>query len=571
MLDRLPIRKIKNVVAAIIIIVLAMYMLSTYTSVFDDIAKQQMANHKSEVLEFGGYYNQKEVEGGSEHSFEGKVEVEEQQDEEVEEKEFIEIKVSILRYIKFGFICLALSLVVVFMFVSKGQEYAFLETFESTLRKVLLIVPTILVTAGITSVFVIYINNYVKEVNELNKKQIEAEAKIKIDGVHKLEGGDKDNFKGTYKSVVSDQSVFIAGHKSKIVVEEAIVDKSGIDCFDNSISRNYGVNAAVLAVEKGRIEVKSSNIYADSKGATGVFATGNNALVFVKNSKLQILGRESAYGLAATYNGKVEATGIDVVTGGEECAAVYSGRSGGDVDVNDSYIKTYGARSPIAYAKGNVVLNKSEGESKRSNILMIEDDGSIQLENCNFLGGLGGYNAGEDEALVYMYSNSSDEKKDASIVTINDSLLETAYNSDHFKTAPAFIIANTKANINLCNTRLIYGSRIAFDIKAIRSLGASGQNGGHATIKTEKQNLIGFVKVDEDSTLELNMTEGTAFIGGINYLNSGSEKVEVKLDQSSRMMLTSHCFLTKFENEDTTNSNINFGRFKIFVKGKPIN
>ena len=74
-----------------------------------------------------------------------------------------------------------------------------------------------------------------------------------------------------------------------------------------------------------------------------------------------------------------------------------------------------------------------------------------------------------------------------------------------------------------------------------------------------------------NSSLKLKLTNGTGFVGGINYLNSGSEKVELSLDSSSRMILTTHCYLTKFENEDQTNSNINFGRFKIFVNGKAIN
>ena len=82
--------------------------------------------------------------------------------------------------------------------------------------------------------------------------------------------------------------------------------------------------------------------------------------------------------------------------------------------------------------------------------------------------------------------------------------------------------------------------------------------------------MVGFVKVDKDSTMEFKMTDNSVFVGGINYLNSGTEKLEVSLDSSSKMVLTTNCYLTKFENEDTTNSNITFGRFMIFVDGKAV-
>jgi hypothetical protein len=66
------------------------------------------------------------------------------------------------------------------------------------------------------------------------------------------------------------------------------------------------------------------------------------------------------------------------------------------------------------------------------------------------------------------------------------------------------------------------------------------------------------------------MTNGSTMYGGINFNNSKSSKVELKMDNSSKLILASNCYLTKFENADASNSNVVFGKFKIFVNGKPI-
>ena len=57
----------------------------------------------------------------------------------------------------------------------------------------------------------------------------------------------------------------------------------------------------------------------------------------------------------------------------------------------------------------------------------------------------------------------------------------------------------------------------------------------------------------------------------INYENSGTNKAKLVIDRSSSLVLTSNCYLTNFENEDETNSNITFGRYNIYVNGNPVN
>ena len=83
--------------------------------------------------------------------------------------------------------------------------------------------------------------------------------------------------------------------------------------------------------------------------------------------------------------------------------------------------------------------------------------------------------------------------------------------------------------------------------------------------------MVGFIKVDKNSTLKMELKENSTYVGAINFSNVDSKKVELEIDSTSKLYLTSNCYLTKFKNEDTTNSNIVFGKYKIYVNGKEIN
>jgi hypothetical protein len=547
-------------------------MIGVYIDDIALIAKQQSDNYKSEIIEFGGSFSQTSSGGNSGLQFSEEIEASDKVEEEVVEEVYKEIKCSIWNFVKFGLFAAIFSFILTFICLSKGQIEPFLDTLKKGLNKVLIPVITVLITVGITASYCIYMINHIGKINKEGEKQIQETAKIRFDGVYKIEGGKSKKYNGTYKSIVSDQSVFIVGDNSSIEINEAIVDKSGVDCFDNTYSKNYGMNSAILAIENGSVDIKSTNIYSDSNGGTTLFAKGKGAYISAKNTKMVALGNAACYGAAASYNGKVDLSQVDLTTNGYECAVLMAGRKSGEINVKDAYLKTYGKCAPLMHARGNILLEKSSGESKESYIGVIEDGGSVQINESNFMAGMKGYTKDEDDAFFVLKSESSDyEDRKPAIITINESVLDGRYDSEVYATAPAFVVSNTEANINLKNNEFKFGSKVLFDIKAIRGLGRHGENGGHANIVTDSQKLVGFVKVDEDSTLKLNMTNGTGFVGGINYLNSGSEKVELSIDATSRMVLTTHCFLTKFENEDASNSNINFGRYKIFVNGKAIN
>lgn len=102
------------------------------------------------------------------------------------------------------------------------------------------------------------------------------------------------------------------------------------------------------------------------------------------------------------------------------------------------------------------------------------------------------------------------------------------------------------------------------------SWGNNGSNGGNVTLTMVNQKTNGNIVVDNVSTLNMTLTDSSYFEGAINTENS-AKSIKLTLDSSSKIKLTSNCYLTEFSNSDTSNSNIDFNDYSIYVIGKVLN
>ena len=75
--------------------------------------------------------------------------------------------------------------------------------------------------------------------------------------------------------------------------------------------------------------------------------------------------------------------------------------------------------------------------------------------------------------------------------------------------------------------------------------------------------------VDSISELTMKMSNGSSFNGSINNSNEGS--VYLTIDKTSLITLTGNTYVKSLTNEDSTNSNINFNGYKLYVNGTAIN
>lgn len=63
----------------------------------------------------------------------------------------------------------------------------------------------------------------------------------------------------------------------------------------------------------------------------------------------------------------------------------------------------------------------------------------------------------------------------------------------------------------------------------------------------------------------MNLTNGSSFTGTINSDNQG--EVNLALDTSSNLTLTTDTYLTSLTNADSTNSYINLNGHKLYING----
>ena len=203
-------------------------------------------------------------------------------------------------------------------------------------------------------------------------------------------------------------------------------------------------------------------------------------------------------------------------------------------------------------------------------MVVIEGKNSATVTNST-LKATGKGNRGDvDQAGVMIYqSMSGDASVGTGNFTAKDSSLSIVSTSDYYKTAPMFFITNTNAIINLENTTLSYGSNILISAKGTSEWGKSNSNGGNLTFNASNEKLVGNIEADNISTLTLNLTS-SSYEGIINQSNE-AKSILLKLDSNSKITLMGDSYVTELENEDTTNININFNGYKLYVNGVAIN
>jgi hypothetical protein len=132
-----------------------------------------------------------------------------------------------------------------------------------------------------------------------------------------------------------------------------------------------------------------------------------------------------------------------------------------------------------------------------------------------------------------------------------------------------FFATNTDAIINLENTKLNFGSGILLSAKGTSEWGNTDSNGANVTINANSQELTGNIELDSLSTLEMNLTS-SSYKGAINT-DKSAKSVALVLDKNSSITLTGDSYVTSLDNGDSTNSNIDFNGYTLYVNGVAVN
>lgn len=480
------------------------------------------------------------------------------------------LSISWIYYLIFVIESLIISSVIIYLIMSKFNKKTFKETFINTDKAIISVLFIIILSSGITYLDTRLINKNVStnktdknnnqnsSVNYSSKKEITEDTTIN---------------EGTFESTSQDENAISVNGGVTATLSNISVTKTG-DSVGGDNTSFYGTNSAIIAKSGANLTLKNISVKTNATGANGVFSYGGSATtnnsssdgttITISDSSITTL-KDNSGGIMTTGGGNMNAYNLTINTSGTSSAAIRTDRGGGNVTVEGGTYTTNGQGSPAIYSTANIKVSNAKLISNASEGIVIEGKNSVTIEDTELTDSntkLNGKSTTYKNVFLYQ-SMSGDAANGNSEFTAKNSKIIT-------NKGDSFYVTNTTAIINLINNTIVNNDtegnflRIKSD-----SWGNSGSNGGDVTLNLSSQKVSGNIVVDSISTLDITMNN-SYFEGIINKENS-AKKINLKIDENSTIKLTGDSYVTSFTNDDSTNSNIDFNGYKLYVNGTAIN
>ncbi len=356
--------------------------------------------------------------------------------------------------------------------------------------------------------------------------------------------------------------------------EDPAVIKSG-DSDGGDNCNFYGQNAAVLAKDGAKVTITGGTVTSDADGANGVFcyggnggqngASGDGTTVIIRGTTIKTTGDGSG-GIMTTGGGITYAYDLNVTTSGRSSAAIRTDRGGGTVYVEGGTYTTSGLGSPAIYSTAEIHVTGAKLVSNLSEGVCIEGLNSIELTDCDLTANNTQRNGNAtflDSIMIYQ-SMSGDAASGTSSFTMTGGSLTS-------KSGHVFHVTNTSAVITLNGVWIVNED----SDNVLISVCDDGWSGGSnkAVLNASAQELSGAVLVGSNSTLTMNLTNGSSFEGYVdgNITNAKGETVSteagtvsVTLDDSSTWTLTGDSYITEFNGNA---ANVITNGYTLYVNG----
>ncbi|MDO4528878.1 MAG: hypothetical protein Q4A51_06385 [Lachnospiraceae bacterium] len=336
------------------------------------------------------------------------------------------------------------------------------------------------------------------------------------------------------------------------------VVKSG-DSSQNDEADFYGDNAAVFATNGATLDLTEMVIETNGTHANAVFSYGEGTTVNVSNSVIETSGNCSG-GIMTTGGGTMNATNLTIHTTGNSSAAIRSDRGGGTVTVNGGSYTTEGTGSPVIYSTADITVSDARMESTASQGVVVEGQNSVTLNDVTLIADNNTKNSDKSDyyqAVMIYQSMSGDADEGNASFTMNGGTL-TNLNGD------IFFVNNTLCDINLTDADIVNEADGVFLRAEAAGWGSEGSNGGHVTMNASSQEIDGDMIVDDVSTLNLYLTDGSSFEGAINSDGEAGD-VYVELSGGSKWTLTGDSYITSLTCDADS---IDLNGHTLYVNGK---
>lgn len=483
----------------------------------------------------------------------------------------------VIYYVLFGVESLIISSLVIYLIMSRFNKKTVKETFINSDKMLIYVLSLIISTSCLTYIskkittdYLLNDSNQAIENNQLNNSQTNS---ISYSGVKEITD-DTTIDSGSFSSTTTDENAVIASGDIDVTLSNIEVTKTG-DSDGGDNSNFYGNNSGIIAKDGANLTLKNITVTTKANGANGVFSYGGSATtnnsssdgttITISDSKITTTGN-NAGGIMTTGGGNMKATNLTINTAGVSSAAIRTDRGGGNVTVDGGTYTTTGAGSPSIYSTADVTVTNAKLVAKASEGIVIEGKNSVTINNCDLTDSNTTLN-GQSTTYknIFLYQSMSGDAADGNAeFTAKDSKITTE-NGD------SFYVTNTTATINLENNTIVNNDSTGYFLRVQKdSWGNSGSNGGVVTLNMTNQKATGNIVIDSISTLDMSMQSSSYYEGTINSDNS-AKSIKLTLDKTSKIKLTGDSYVLSLDNADTTNSNIDFNGYKLYVNGKSIN
>ena len=485
--------------------------------------------------------------------------------------------ISYIYYIIFAFEGFLFSALLIYLIISKFNKKTFKQTFSSSKKSLIIILAIIVLTTALT-----YSNRFITNKlflstknNEQNKNFNNNQPNSSISYSANTKITDHETItSGSYDSTTADENALLIDGENDVNMSNINVTKTG-DSDGGDNTSFYGINSGLLAKGGANLTLKNINVTTNATGGNGVFCYGGSATtnnsssdetaVTISNSTITTT-KDNSGGIMTTGGGIMKASNLTINTAGTSSAAIRTDRGGGTVTVDGGTYTTTGQGSPTIYSTADVSISNASLIANASEGIVIEGKNTVSLDNVTLTdtnNKLNGQSTTYKNIFLYQ-SMSGDAADGTSEFTSKNSKIIT-------NKGDSFYVTNTTATINLTNNTITNSDSDGNFLRAQEdSWGISGSNGGIVTLNMTNQNASGNIVIDSSSTLDMTMKANSYYEGTINKGNS-AKSISLTLDKTSKIKLTGHSYITCLNNADSSNSNIDFNGYKLYVNGKAIN
>ncbi len=479
--------------------------------------------------------------------------------------------------ILFGIESFTLSIIVLYLVMSGFNKKTLKETLANSDKVVIYILGVIILTSGLTLTENLIANKFKDNpnVNDNFNQGMGAgqNTNTTYSAVKEITKSTTES-SGNYVSSKKDENAILAIGDIDVTLSGINIDKSG-DSDGGDNTSFYGTNSGIIAKDGANLTLKNITVNTNATGANGVFSYGGSATtnntnsdgtqVMISDSKITTT-KDNSGGIMTTGGGTMIAKNLTINTAGVSSAAIRTDRGGGTVSVDGGTYKTTGAGSPSIYSTADITVKNASLIATASEGVVIEGKNKITLENVNLTdtnNKLNGQSTTYKNIFLYQ-SMSGDASTGLSEFSATNSTITT-------NKGDTFYITNTSSKITLKNNKFINNDSTGNFLRAGKdSWGNNGSNGGIVELLMENQEAKGNIVIDSISTLNMIMNTNSYYEGTINGDDSAKE-IKLKLDKTAKIKLTGDSYITSFLNADSSNSNIDFNGYKLYVNGESIN